>query len=140
MKRIHRLIFPAFVLILVLACQAFNTHTLSGTKWELVSYGPLNSPVLPFSNSRPTLSFSASQAAFSTGCNTITSDYSERGGKISFSNGMMTLMACIPDELVKQESEISYALNAADSFTVSGSILTILYDSGNQAMTFERIQ
>ena len=47
MKRIHRLIFPAFVLILVLACQAFNTHTLSGTKWELVSYGPLNSPVLP---------------------------------------------------------------------------------------------
>jgi heat shock protein HslJ len=111
-------------------CQQGGTESptndpLSGTDWDLVSYGD-QTPVL---DSRPTLQFTPDGLGGSTGCNSFFGGYTLDGNKITFGQMGSTMMAC--EGLMEQEMAILEMLQSAVSYTLEANLLTIQTPNGD---------
>ena len=100
---------------------------LEGTRWVLESIG--DTPVV--AGSEVSLQFDAdNQAGGNAGCNSYGGTYVLTGSQIEFTEIVSTLMACVDETMMDQESAYLQALNSAHSVSVEGDRLTISYEGG----------
>jgi putative lipoprotein len=115
------------------------TDTLTGTQWTLVSLGPVEAETPVVEGSIITLEFAeGGQAGGSGGCNTYGGTYEVQDGTLSFSQITSTLMACVDENAMQQETEYFAALETAGEFTLTDEQLTIWYDNGQGVLNFNQ--
>lgn len=110
---------------------------LNATTWSLVSYGPADHPTTPMTTTI-TAEFADGMIRGSAGCNSYSGQYQTEGPKLTIKEIGQTLMACLPDDLMKQEDAFTKALQAATSYQLMGDSLTISYVGG--VLRFTRAQ
>lgn len=77
-------------------------------------------------DSEPTLWFEANgRLSGTTGCNDIGATYEQNGSQVVIERVAATKKACLPPELMEQETQMIAALESAHGFTISGERLTI---------------
>lgn len=111
--------------------QAAPSDVLSGTAWQLVSYGPVGAetPVLP--GSSVTLTFqTGGQVGGNAGCNSYGGGYAVAADSIAFNTLVSTLMACADRGVTQQEQTYLGALGTSGWFDLQANALTIQYDGG----------
>ncbi len=124
---------PLACLLLLTACQGRND--LSGT-WRLQAYGAVSNPTP--AQAEAYLTFDQGNVSGKAGCNTFSGQYRVMGNKLLFSNLFTTLIACLDENAMQQESLVLSGLNNAAGFTVQGENLIIYYDHGKSALLFQR--
>lgn len=142
MKRRYVLLTALSALLLLVVptalAQTDPTASLTGTQWQLVSYGlpGAETSVLPGSN--VTLTFeSANQLGGHGGCNSYGGQYLIDNNQLVVSEVVSTLMACADEEVTNQERVYLDALRAAGQYALSEDRLFIQYGAGEQ-LIFER--
>ena len=105
-----------------------NQDTLEGTTWNLESYGPAASPVLPLETM--TLVFGANNAISGKAvCNSYFSNATISGNTISIEPVGSTEMSC-GDAGNLRELAFRKALGSAQTFTATDTTLSITYPDG----------
>lgn len=124
-------------LLLLLASCSGTDPALTGRAWQLVSYGPLDAPVpaLPGVDASATFGDDGTVSG-NMGCNSFSGDYKVSGSRLKFGQMMSTLMACMENERMDQESAVLGALNGNLEYKIDGDILTIWYNGGKSALIF----
>lgn len=111
---------------------------LAGT-WNLVSYGDPNNPQQVVGATPPTLVLAPDSAGGNGGCNQFGADtFSFDGNTITFGQIVSTLMACMDEAVMAQESAYLAALQSASTYTLTDGQLQIAYDGG--VLNFIRAQ
>ncbi|MEZ4591609.1 MAG: META domain-containing protein [Chloroflexota bacterium] len=106
--------------------------SLPGTSWVLASFGPTDNQTAVLPNTELTLNFDGAQINGNAGCNSYFADATiNDDGSLSF--GMMgsTLMACLDEDVMQQESDFLAALAQATSFTLAGNQLMLYTPDGS---------
>lgn len=101
--------------------DVMTSNELLGTKWDLISYGEQT----PAPGSELTINFDAEGLGGSAGCNSYFGSYTIEGTMITISQVGSTMMACMEEGLMEQESHFLAILQAAESFTLAENQLTI---------------
>jgi len=100
---------------------------LEGTAWRVDAIA-IGNDAVSSTIAGADLAFDAGAVSGSTGCNTLNGSYSTDGdssaGAISFSEIATTMMACEPD-VAEQEQAILAALDAAESYEIAGSTMSL---------------
>jgi heat shock protein HslJ len=133
-KQTFALLLAAVILTLSACTGGIGSQSadLNGTSWTLTR---LNSqPVVE--GTAPGLRFAEGQVSGSGSCNGFGGEYTQSGDKLTFGPLMSTLMACMPQEIMEQESAYFAALSATASFHVDGGILSLLGADGNVLAEF----
>lgn len=103
-----------------------DAAALMGSKWDLISYG--GKP--PVAGSQPTLNFDETGLGGTTGCNSYFGSYETSGDKLNVGEMGQTLMACLEEGLMEQESSFLAMLQAAESFSLTETQLIIYTSQG----------
>jgi len=135
-----RLAFTFLILVVCVAAAWASDEAigqpLENTYWKLVE---LNGKAVAAASRRrePHLLLNSEGKILqgSGGCNTMRGGYQLDGARLRFTQIVTTRMAC-PDPYMSQESEFLKALEAANSFKLSGDKLE-LYDDGKLLARFE---
>ena len=104
---------------------------LLGTSWVLESFGPSDNPTAVLPNTEITLTFDGAQINGNAGCNSYFADATfGEDGSLEF--GMMgsTLMACLDNDVMQQESDYWSALAQVSSYSLAGNQLTLFFPNG----------
>lgn len=117
-----------------------TTSNLTGTSWQLSSYGKPGAETTVLNGVDVTLQFgSGGQAGGSGGCNSYGAQYKVTDGNVlSITNIVSTLMACTANGVMNQEGKYFAALRSANSFELSGKQLTIRYENGQKVLNFTK--
>ncbi|MBS0175439.1 MAG: META domain-containing protein [Nitrospira sp.] len=109
--------------------------SLVGTEWTLVEIG--GKPVI--ANSKASLSFlEAGRAAGNASCNRFTGSVEIADEKIKFGPMASTRMACVAEDVNKQEMAYLDALAHADRFRVEDGVLLIYAGGSGSPLKFKR--
>ena len=112
-----------------------RTTPLSGTAWQLMSYGAPGAEMSIVPGSTVTLVFSEQdRLGGSGGCNTFGGSYTIEGDSITIGQVFSTLMACLDNAVMRQEQAYFDALRSAARFELSGDQLSITYGDGQQLL------
>jgi heat shock protein HslJ len=110
---------------------------LTGTQWQLISFGAPGAEVPVVEGSTVTLEFNINgQAGGSGGCNSYGGEYQVEDNVLSFSQIVSTLMACADSNVTQQEQQFFQALESAGRFELTEDQLTIQYDGGQGVLNF----
>ena len=138
MKKINTLL-AASMLMLGAACQSTNNNAAATSidgEWKVTT---LNGQEVPETMKEPTLSFNEAEQTYNgvTGINSISGNYTQENGSVSFSDGPMTKMAA---DSVSMEVENSYvkALLTAKTLTEEDGTLLLKDENGNTLMSLTR--
>jgi heat shock protein HslJ len=104
-----------------------DAAALIGSKWDLISYG--GKP--PAAGTRPTLNFDENGLGGTTGCNSYFGSYTISGSKLTIGEMGQTLMACLENEVMEQESSFLAMFQAAESFSLTEAQLIIHTSQGD---------
>lgn len=103
---------------------AMETNSITGKKWQLVELR--GNPVAATINGKvPFIQFQDADKRYSAsaGCNGLGGAFTLSGnGRIKFSQGMSTMMAC---EHMEIETELKKIMDQVDNFTVNGNTLSL---------------
>jgi heat shock protein HslJ len=108
---------------------------LGGVTWTLVSYGPPDAPVATLPNAPITLTFSDQGIGGSAGCNQYFGAFQFDVNTITITDVGSTLMACLDQAVMAQETAYLEALRTASSFQITDGQLQITYASGELTFT-----
>lgn len=112
---------------------------LVGTAWTLQSFEEAGSEALALEGFTITLEFQdGAQVSGSGGCNMYSAGYQAQDGSLSFGPVTSTRRACTDEGATQQEQRFFQALEAAESFELSGDSLVIRYNGGESALHFVR--
>ncbi len=112
---------------------------LPGSTWILESFEEAGAGEMALEGFTVTLEFQdGSQAGGSGGCNMYSAEYQAQDGALSFGPVTSTRRACTEDAATQQEQRFFQALEAAETFELSGDSLVIHYDGGRGALNFVR--
>ena len=110
---------------------------LANTAWKLESLGPKGSEVPVLDGYPITLTFEdESKVGGSSGCNSYGGQYTVKDGALSFSQIVSTMVACVDQAAMQQETDFHAALNSAGSYQLDGDHLTIEYGGGQAVLNF----
>ncbi len=105
---------------------------LHGTSWVLTTFGPNDSQTDVLAGTELTLNFDGAQINGLAGCNSYFADvtFAEEG---TLSVGLVgsTLMACLDEDVMQQESDFLAMLAEATNYTRSGNRLTLHTGDGS---------
>lgn len=106
------------------------TDTLAGTRWVLEGYGSVDSMMVPVAEA--TLEFHGDGTmGGSTGCNSFGGSYTlEPDGGLRLGQLAMTMMACVDEGVMAQETAVSQTLSTVTRYTQTADSLTLHYDGG----------
>lgn len=107
-----------------------GTDSLAGTRWTLVSWGAPSAETPVIGESTITLEFADGQINGSGGCNSYGGSYQTQGDTLLLGEIASTLMACVDNAVMEQETNYFAALQTAGDFQVNGDQLTIAYNGG----------
>ncbi len=124
---------PLACLLLLTGCRGPNG--LAGT-WHLQAYGAVANPTP--APAEAYITFDKGNVSGNAGCNTFGGQYRMAGNKLLFFNLSTTLMACLDQNAMQQESLVLNGLNNASGFTVQNGNLFIYYDNGKSVLLFRR--
>ncbi len=126
MKRIFTVVL-ILTLVVLSACTSNGAkESLNGSAWSLTS---LNGTP-PVGKTAPTLSFEKDTLGGSGGCNSFGAKYTVDGDKLTVSELISTMMACMDLDVMHQETAYLVALGKAQTFSIEGSSLHILTSDG----------
>ena len=126
----------AVVLIAAAAYAAGGNSALDGTHWNVVQ---INGQPPVAGSAVVDLSFQADQQIGGhAGCNSFGGKYQVKGGALSFSEMISTMMACADDALNLQESAYLQALGSVAGYDLAGDMLTLTDASGAPVLVFAR--
>ena len=112
--------------------------SLEQTTWYLVSYGFQGVPQRVLEGTKVTLFFDriTHKLMGTTGCNLVFASYTAGETTLTISGLGSTKMYCsLPDGVMSQEQRVIDILSRATGYSISGTILTIITNSG-QVLTF----
>lgn len=106
------------------------TDNLAGTRWVLEGYGSVDSIMVPVVEA--TLEFHADGTmGGSTGCNSFGGSYTlEPDGGLVLGQMAMTMMACVDEGVMAQETAVFQALSTVTRYTQTADSLTLEYEGG----------
>lgn len=140
------LIATALLVLLVSACgdddddqpapASVAPTNLAGSKWVLSSYVANDEDVDAAAVAALDFAADGTTVSGTTGCNNFNGTYSQDAGKLTFSLGPMTLVACTDDATTAQERAIVDGLPKVASFTATGQ-LALLDDKGAALMIYD---
>lgn len=115
-------------------------RTLEGALWTLSSFVDGDSVSSVLADSEITLTFDAINNSIggSGGCNSYGGSYAVEGDSITFSQLVSTMIACMDDGVMTQESTYLAALESVERYEVTGRQLTLFYGDGQQ-LIFDRV-
>lgn len=125
--------YPLACLLLLTGCRGPND--LAGT-WHLQAYGAVSNPTP--AQAKAYITFEKGNVSGNAGCNTFSGQYRIVGNELLFSNLFTTLIACLDQNAMQQESLFLNGLNNASGFTVQDENLRIYYDNGKSVLLFRR--
>lgn len=106
--------------------------SLSGTSWVLESSGSADNQTAVLPNTELTLNFDYTQINGHAGCNSYFADATiNEDGSLTFGLMGSTLMACLDNDVMQQESDFLAALAQATRYTVAGNQLTLHVPDGS---------
>ncbi len=109
-----------------------ESNELQGTHWVLTTFGPNDNQTAVLPDTELTLNFDGEQINGTAGCNGYFADVSiEADGKLSVGLVESTVMACLGENVMQQESDFLAMLAEATSYTLSGSGLTLHTNDGS---------
>ncbi len=122
---------------LLTACS--GTDLLSGTSWELVSYGHIEHPIQALPNVQTSFAFDTEGAISGiAGCNHFSGGYQVKGEKVTISQLAWTLMGC-DAPLMEQETAVLILLNGRMTFESDGDSLAIFSEDGSSVINLAKI-
>jgi heat shock protein HslJ len=128
------LIFSLLMLASVSSVLGQSMDELTGTQWQLVSMA--GEPAIE--GTAVTLNFGVEgSAGGAAGCNSYGATYTTDGTSITFSEVFSTMMACLDEALMEQETIYLMALQTAAAYEMTEAQLIITYGEGEQ-LVFER--
>jgi heat shock protein HslJ len=111
-----------------------GSSELQGTSWVLTTFGPNDNQTAVLPDTELTLNFDGEQINGSAGCNSYFADVTiEDDGTLSVGLVGSTLMACMDEGVMQQESNFLAALAQATSYSLSGNRLTLHTENGSLA-------
>ena len=127
-----KVLMTSFLFMLMLAAcsgAGFGSEAepdLEGTNWILEQFGPAGELTAVLPNTEPTLNFDDGQVAGHASCNSYFAEVT-LGDDGTMTVGMIgsTLMACMDEAMMQQEADFLAALGQVNSYTLSGSQLTL---------------
>jgi heat shock protein HslJ len=112
---------------------------LLDSRWQLVSFGPVEATTTVSVDTTITLEFGTDgQAGGHGGCNSYGAPYTVQEGRLMFGEIASTLIACADQAVNDQEQRYLEALRTAGHFTVAGDTLTIWYEHEKGVLNFVR--
>ncbi len=109
-----------------------GNNELQGTSWILATFGPNDNQTAVLPNTELTLNFDGEQINGSAGCNSYFAEATvAEDGILSVGLVGSTLMACLDEDVMQQESDFLAALAQVTSYTLSGNRLTLHTDNGS---------
>ena len=133
------LIVISLTLIPATTVMGAGEDTLTGSQWELVSYGTSDAETPVVAGTTITLAFLEDNGvAGSGGCNQYASSYTVEGDAITFSPVLSTRRFCAAEGAMDQERAYFAALETASRFAMSGNQLIIEYGDGGR-LIFSRV-
>lgn len=103
---------------------------LAGT-WTLVSYGDPNNPQPVVGSTPVTLTLASDGVSGNAGCNQFgTATFQYENDTLRFGQIISTLMACVDEAAMAQETVYLAALQSATTFAITDGQLQIFYDGG----------
>lgn len=136
MKKMLRFVILMIILAFTIAAcgkTGGSAADLRSNSWLLTSLN--GTPVV--SGSTVTLTFDKKSLGGSGGCNSYGGDYTLRGTKLSMENIYSTEMYCEASGVMDQEAQYFELLSKAESFSISGDVLTLSTSSGD-TLVFEK--
>lgn len=105
---------------------------LQGTSWVLTTFGPTDSQTAVLPDTELTLNFDGDQINGLAGCNSYFAEVTiNEDGTLSVGLAGSTLMACMNEDVMQQESDFLAALGEVTSYTLSGNRLTLHTENGS---------
>ncbi len=109
---------------------------LQDTSWVLISFGPNDNQTAVLPGTEITLNFDGAQVNGSSGCNSYSAEATMgEDGTLSIGLVASTLMACLDEGVMQQESDFLAALAQVTSYTLSGTELTLHTNDGSLLFT-----
>ncbi len=131
MKLLRTLILSALLLVpgVLAACQsgAMAGVPLEGTTWVLESYKDGSGTHQALDRTEVTLNFNKQeqQMGGNAGCNHYGGTYELQGNKLKLLEVTSTLMACIDEAVMNQETAYLKALSKAEEYKIEDGVLTL---------------
>lgn len=120
------------------SAQETPADPLANTRWQLVWYGAEDNPTITIATNPVTLFFGSDNRAYgNSSCNQYGSAYSINEGRIVFELPMSTMMACLEDGVMEQESAYLSALSTVTSYEIVDNQLILMYEGGQ--MVFDSL-
>ncbi len=122
-------------------CATVTNEPFEGTTWVLVSYGDSSDRQVALEDVEVTAIFSRESATGPgelngfAGCNTYFGSFETDGNSLTIGDLGSTMMAC-EEGIMDQEAQYLSALEAANSYSIEGSLLEISYDGGAEVLSF----
>jgi heat shock protein HslJ len=134
MKR--EMILLALAGLLLAACSPSASTELTGD-WQLVSYGNPASPTPAAPDVDTVIEFTDGQISGNVGCNGFGGRYSVKGGSLTFTEMISTLMFC-EGPVGDQETATLSVLRDTATFLLDGDTLTITSADGSSVVVLAR--
>jgi heat shock protein HslJ len=110
--------------------QNVTLEELEGTDWLLVSHGPADNPTAVLPNAPVTIGFDNLGEFGGQACNHYGGTLTLDGRTLEMGQISQTLMACVDEGVMEQETAYTAALQSATSLYRDGDQLVITYDGG----------
>ena len=134
MKKILLLALTLFVFV---ACAPASAVNLNG-EWKLVSYGDAADPTPALPGVDAYLTFKDGQMNGNVGCNGFGGSYELKGGKLTFSGVMSTMMYCEATANQEQTVLSIFADGVSLGLQMDGKNLTITSPDGASVVNLAR--
>lgn len=131
MKALFFKILGVFSLIFLMNCQVQNQSSQNiQRKWMLVNFKNYEKDYLVKAKAYLDLT-NPEMASANMGCNSLSFQIKKKSeGKISFSQGISTMMAC--QNFMDLEQDFSKELSLVKSYKIDGHFLTLFGENGNE--------
>jgi heat shock protein HslJ len=112
--------------------------TLEGPRWILISYaGKDGKTIETLPGTQLSAQFENGRVSGSAGCNNYSASYKATGNKLTISQPVSTMMACLEQDIMEQEAAYLANLQAAASYRITGDQLIIASAKGATVLTFK---
>ncbi len=129
-------LLAVIITALLAGCAAGSDSSaaqITGREWTLVQ---INGSAA-ITSAKVTLTLEDGQASGSSGCNSYGGQYTVSGDKLSFKQTVQTMMACVDNDIMAQESAYGKALAQVTSYQVSNGQLELKNSAGEVVLVFQ---